>query len=209
MRLECLSRSRNAALLRVSGIYGVIAPVLAFTFILMAVESYPPFSWITNALSDLGVVSGVTAGVFNSGLIICGVLCLTFAIGLFLLLIESVIGRMGVIVFALACVSLVAIGTFPENVSPTHYLVSVAFFVLLPISLLVITAAFALNRQTKMALFTLAVDVVAALPWILYFSIHYVSGVAVPEAVSGLAGSVWAVVLGYKMIRAASQSEIV
>jgi hypothetical membrane protein len=182
----------------------VLAPVLAFTFILVAVGSYPQFSWTANALSDLGVVSGVTAGVFNSGLIICGVLCLTFAVGLYLL-VESVIGRVGVFVFALACVSLVAIGTFPESVSPTHYMVSVAFFVLLPISLLVITAGFALKRQAKMAVFTLAEAVVAALPWVLYFTVHYVSGVAVPEAMSGLAGGVWTVVLGYKMLQAAAQ----
>jgi len=53
--------------------------------------------------------------------------------------------------------------------------------------------------------FTLAVAVVAALPWVLYFTVQYVSGVAIPEAVSGLAGGVWTVVLGYKMLRAASQ----
>lgn len=197
-----MSKSLSTALLRVSGIYGVLAPVLAFTFILMAVWSHPQFSWTANALSDLGVVSGVTAGIFNSGLVVCGVLCLTFAIGLYLLLIESRMGRVGVIVFALACLSLVAIGTFPESVSPTHYLVSVAFFVLLPISLLVITAGFAANRHAKMALFTLVVAVVAALPWVLYFTVHYVSGVAIPETISGLAGGVWTVVLGYKMLRA-------
>ena len=196
-----MSKSLSTALLRVSGIYGVFAPVLAFTFILMAVWSHPQFSWTANALSDLGVVSGVTAGIFNSGLVVCGVLCLTFAIGLYLLLIESRMGRVGVIVFALACLSLVAIGTFPESVSPTHYLVSVAFFVLLPISLLVITAGFAANRHAKMALFTLVVAVVAALPWVLYFTVHYVSGVAIPETISGLAGGVWTVVLGYKMLR--------
>jgi hypothetical membrane protein len=199
--VEGLSKSLSTALLRVSGIYGVLAPVLAFTFILMAVWSHPQFSWTANALSDLGVVSGVTAGIFNSGLVVCGVLCLTFAIGLYLLLIESRMGRVGVIVFALACLSLVAIGTFPESVSPTHYLVSVAFFVLLPISLLVITAGFAANRHAKMALFTLVVAVVAALPWVLYFTVHYVSGVAIPETISGLAGGVWTVVLGYKMLR--------
>lgn len=203
-----MPRSRNATLLRVSGIYGVLAPILAFTFILMAVKSYPQFSWIANALSDLGVVNGVTAGVFNSGLIICGVLCFTFSIGLYLLFIGSIIGRVGVFAFALACVSLVAIGTFPESVSPMHYIVSVAFFLLLPISLLVITAAFALERQMKMAVFTLAVAVVAALPWVLYYTVHYVSGVAVPEVVSGLAGGLWTVVVGYKMLRAASQTKI-
>jgi hypothetical membrane protein len=199
-----LSKPGNAALLRLSGVFGVVAPVLAFAFILVAVASYPPFSWTSNALSDLGVVSGVTAGVFNSGLIICGVLCVTFAVGLYLLLSASVVGRVGVFVFGLACVALVAIGTFPESVSPTHYWVSVAFFVLLPISLLIIVGGFWRVGQVRMAVFTLLVAVVAAAPWVLLFAVRYVSGVAVPEFVSGLAGGVWIVVVGYKMLRAAS-----
>jgi hypothetical membrane protein len=200
-----LSGSRSAALLRLTGVYGIVAPVLAFTFILTAVASYLPFSWTANALSDLGVVSGFTAGVFNSGLVICGVLCLTFAVGLYLLLSESVVGRVGVFVFALACVALVAIGTFPESVSPTHYLVSVAFFVFLPVSLLIIVGGFWRSGQVRLAVFTLVVAVAAAAPWVLLFAVRYVSGVAVPETVSGLAGAVWTVVLGYKMLRAASQ----
>jgi len=47
-----------------------------------------------------------------------------------------------------------------------------------------------------------------ATPWLLLFSVRYVSGVAVPEAVSGLAGAVWAVVLGYKMMREASRAKV-
>lgn len=193
-------------LLKLSGVYGVLAPVLAFAFILAAITSYPPFSWTSNALSDLGVVPGVTAGVFNSGLIICGVLCLMFTIGLYVLLSESMVGRVGVFVFGLACVALTAIGTFPEDVSPTHYLVSVAFFVLLPISLLIIVGGFWRTGQVRMAVFTLLTAIVAALPWVLLFAVRYVSGVAIPETASGLAGAVWAAALGYKMIKAASQS---
>lgn len=184
----------------------MLAPVLAFAFILAAITSYPPFSWTSNALSDLGVVPGVTAGVFNSGLIICGVLCLMFTIGLYVLLSESMVGRVGVFVFGLACVALTAIGTFPEDVSPTHYLVSVAFFVLLPISLLIIVGGFWRTGQVRMAVFTLLTAIVAALPWVLLFAVRYVSGVAIPETASGLAGAVWAAALGYKMIKAASQS---
>jgi hypothetical protein len=56
-------------------------------------------------------------------------------------------------------------------------------------------------------LFTLLIAVAAALPWVLSFSIRYVSGVAIPEALSGLVGSLWIVVLGYKMSKFASQSE--
>jgi hypothetical membrane protein len=87
-------------------------------------------------------------------------------------------------------------------------LFSVAFFVLLPISLLVITGAFALERQTKMALFTLLIAIAAALPWMLLFAFHYVSGVAIPEFASALAGSAWTVVLSYKMFKAASQPKM-
>jgi hypothetical membrane protein len=175
--------------------------------IFLAIANYPPFSWTDNALSDLGVVPGATSSLFNSGLIISGIWCLLFAIGLFILLRESVLGRVGVFVFALACSALVAIGLFPENVTPTHYVVSVMFFVLLPISLLIITGAFGVMGKVRLAVFTLLVAVAAAAPWILLFSVQYVSGVAIPEFASALAGAVWAVVLSCKMIIEASHSK--
>jgi hypothetical membrane protein len=71
--------------------------------------------------------------------------------------------------------------------------------------LFIVAAAFALKRQTKEAVFTLLTGLFAATPWILQFMIHYVSGVAIPEIASALAGSAWIMVLGYKMLRAASQ----
>jgi hypothetical membrane protein len=185
---------------------GIATPILAFTCILIAIYSYPPFSWTNNALSDLGIVSGVTGPIFNFGLYTSGLLTLSFSVfGLLNYMGQRWVGKVGAVAFAAAGLALMGIGFFPENMAPYHYLFSVAFFVLLPIALLIITAVFALERRARMALFTLAVAVVAALPWVLYFSVHYVPGVAIPEAVSGLAGSVWAVALGYKMIKAASQ----
>jgi hypothetical membrane protein len=195
------------ALLRVTGVYGVIAPVIAFVCIFVATASYPQFSWTSNALSDLGVVPGVTAGVFNSGLVICGVMSLTFALGLHLFMNESWAGRAGVIFFAFACLALVAIGVFPESVSPIHYWVSVAFFVTLPVSLLIFVGEFWRTHESLMAIFTLLVAVSAATPWVLLFIFHYVSGVAIPEVISGLAGAFWTVVFGIKMYRAAAQSK--
>jgi hypothetical membrane protein len=190
-----LPKIKNAILLKISGICGILAPVFAFTFIFLAVASYPQFSWTSNALSDLGVVPGVTAGLFNSGLIVSGIWCFMFAIGLFMFLGESMLGRAGVFVLVLACLALVAIGIFPESVRPVHYFVSVAFFGLLPISMLIITGGFWLMGQLRMAVFTLLVAIAAAAPWVLYYSIRYVSGVAIPELVSAVAGSVWVVVL--------------
>jgi hypothetical membrane protein len=200
-----LSQARKRNLQKAGAACGIVTPVLAFTCVLTAIYSYPPFSWTNNALSDLGVVSGVTGPLFNFGLYSSGLLALSFAVfGLFNYLRAHWIGKVGAAVFAAAGLALMGIGFFPENWVPAHYLFSVAFFVLLPISLLVLTGAFAFERRARMALFTLLTAVVATLPWVLLSAVHYVSGVAIPEAVSGLAGGVWAVVLGYKMLRAAS-----
>jgi hypothetical membrane protein len=198
---------KNALWLRVSGICGFLAPVIVFALIFSAIASYSEFSWVDNALSDLGVVAGVTAVLFNAGLIIGGVLCFVFATGLFMFLGERAVGRIGAFVFVLVSLALFAIGVFPENIRPVHYFVSVMFFVLLPLSMLVIVGGFWLIRQVRMAVFTLLVAVVAAAPWVLLFSVRYVSGVAVPEAVSAFAGSVWAVVLSGKMLKQASRSK--
>jgi len=184
---------------------GIIAPVVAFTCILIAVASYPEFSWTDNALSDLGIIEGITGPVFNFGLYCSGLFVLKFAaFGLFKYF-KNWVGKIGAVSFVATSLALMGIGIAHENIRPFHYLFSVAFFVLLPISLFIITAAFAVKRQTKMALFTLLTAVAAALPWILYFTVHYVSGVAIPEFVSAVAGSAWTVVLSYKMFKAGSQ----
>jgi hypothetical membrane protein len=200
---------RENSLQRIGAASGIVTPVLAFTCILIAVASYPQFSWTNNALSDLGIIAGITGPLFNFGLYTSGLFAFNFAVfGLFTYLEKSWVGKIGAVTFVATGLALMGIGFFPENVVPWHYLFSVAFFVLLPISLLVITVAFALERQTKMALFTLLIAIAAALPWILLFAVRYVSGVAIPEFASAVAGSVWAVVLSYKMFKAASQPKM-
>ena len=184
---------------------GIVAPVLALTCILTAVASYPEFSWTNNALSDLGVIAGVTGPVFNFGLYCSGLFVLKFAaFGLFKYF-KNWVGKIGASTFAATSVALVGIGIAQENIKPYHYLFSVAFFVILPISLFIIAAAFALKRQMKMTLFTLLIAAAAATSWILYFTVHYANGVAIPEFISAMAGSVWMILFGYKMLRATPQ----
>lgn len=198
---------RKTNLQRMGAICGVAAPVLAFSCILLAIDSYPPFSWTENALSDLGVVPGMTGLVFNFGLYASGFFVFIFAVfGLFNYLGQRWIGKTGAVAFAAVGLSLIGIGFFPETVVPAHYLFSVAFFLFMPISLLIVTVAFAIMHQPKMAAFTLLIAVAASLPWLLLFTLHYVSGVAIPEFLSALAGSAWSVLLSYKMFKGASQS---
>jgi hypothetical membrane protein len=189
-------------LLKVGAAAGLAAPILGFACILSAVASYAQFSWTQNALSDLGVVSGITGNLFNFGLVAAGALAFVFAVlGLFGFAGKRWVGNLGSSVFAVASISLICIGIFNENYSPTHYLVSVAFFTLAPIALLILTCTFFLNRQRGTAAFTLAIGVAAALPWILEFTVKYVSGVAIPETLSGLAVSAWVIAVATKMLK--------
>jgi hypothetical membrane protein len=194
--------------LRISGICGILTPVVALLFISLAIASYPFFSWIDNALSDLGLVPGVTAQLFNFGIVTSGILSFISATGIFLFLDGTIVSRTGAFLFVLTSMALTAIGVFPEDVRPTHYLVSVAFFVLLPISMLFITVAFWLRGRLRMAVFMLVSAFAAAIPWVVLFVVRYVSGVAIPEAVSALAGSVWIVVLGPMMLRHSPSARI-
>ncbi len=197
---------RNAKNQRLGAAAGIAAPILAFTCILLAIASYPSFSWTNNALSDLGVGKGVTGPLFNFGLCASGFLGLVFALlGLLSYLGKNVVGKVGALSFAAATVALIGIGIFNESFSGTHYALSVAFFVLAPISLFIIAVAFALEKKPWMLVFTVSIGVIAALPWILLFAINYVPGVAIPETVSALAVSAWTITVSYRMIKQAEQ----
>jgi len=179
----------------------MLAPIPAFICILSAIASYPAFSWSSNALSDLGVVAGITEVLFNFGVVASGVLALNFAaFGLYSYLGKNWVGKIGAAVFAAAAIALIAIGVFNEHYSGMHYAVSVAFFTLMPISMFIITCAFLLAHRGRMAIFTVSTGIAAALSWILLFVFNYVPNVAIPEFVSGLIVSAWTIILGYKML---------
>lgn len=199
--LGCELMAKSPSLVSVSGVYGILAPVFAFGSILLAVTSYSEFSWLDNALSDLGIVPGITSSVFNSGLAISGVLFLTFTMGLYFYAGENRAGRAGIFILAASCAALVSIGIFPENIRPVHYIVSVAFFTLLPIALLTIAGSFWLSHKKQMTLFTLLVALIAAIPWVLQLSLRIFSGDAIPECVSALAGAVWVAFFAIKMTK--------
>ncbi|MDH5483532.1 MAG: DUF998 domain-containing protein [Candidatus Bathyarchaeota archaeon] len=195
--------SRSTVWLRIAGICGIIAPLIAFTFILLAITYSPQFSWIENALSDLGIQEGATGILFNSGLIIGGILALTFASGVFIFLYEKFLGRTGALVFLSASLALIAIGVFPENARPMHYYASAAFFALSSVAMIVIGVAFLLMARLKMGVFTFLAATIAVTVWIAQFTTRFVTGVAIPEAVSALSTSMWAIVLAFKMLKQA------
>lgn len=187
--------SMQNRLIRISGLCGIAAPIFGFSSILIAVSYSPWFSWTENALSDLGV-DGFSAFVFNSGLIFSGFLLIVFSVGLTHLLNEGLLSRIGHGLFSLAAVDLCLIGIFSENFGVIHFYVSILFFTLLPLSLILmgveLVKASSYKKLGFIALLSSALAIGIWLPtW---------SGVAVPEFVSALVGSAWCSAVGLHLI---------
>jgi len=181
--------------LRVAGLCGVITPLIVITLIALAISHSPWFSWTENALSDLGV-QGIAAVLFNSGLIIGGILTGIFAIGLRETLRTRTLAHAGTLILILDVAALCAIGIFPETAGDIHFYVSVAFFTLFPVSVFFIGASMMrVSSERRLGLFTVLVGVVAAVVWVFPWE-----AVAIPEIVAGLAASVWSIVFGVRLL---------
>jgi hypothetical membrane protein len=190
--------------LRITGICGILTPIVAFSCILLSITYAPGFSWTDNALSDLGIMPDPTGILFNLGLITSGILAIAFTVGLFSLFHGKSAGQAGALLFLIDCLALIAIGVFPESSKPMHLYASVSFFALFPLSMFVITASFILVSRSKMGAFSFSISIFAAAVWVAEFWVRYVPGVAIPETLSALAASIWAVVTGSIMLRTKS-----
>jgi hypothetical membrane protein len=186
--------------LMISGSCGILAPIVAFGCIFFSIEYATNFSWTNNALSDLGVMAYPTSTLFNLGLIVSGILAIIFASGLFILFSGRLAGRVGTMLFLLDTLALTAIGIFPESSRPMHLYASVVFFALFPFAMFFMTAAFVLESRNGMAWFTFLVSVFSAVVWISEFWVHYAPGVAIPETLSAITASVWAIVVSSRML---------
>lgn len=183
---------------RASGICNLIAPVVGLSMVGISVSMAPWFDWNRNALSDLGV--GSTARIFNSGLIGAGVVGLIGAPGLVISVFRGRLVRVAGGLFASAWIWLVCIGLFPENVGRIHFIVSVAFFVSLSLSMMAIGLGMLRSEAKGNRLYGvlgLGLGITAAVAWTLPHE-----GVAIPEAISSVAGSVWIAGLGARLLRA-------
>jgi len=193
--------NKTGTWLKIAGTCGIITPLIAFGCILLAIAYAPQFSWTDSALSDLGVMTNPTSVLFNLGLIVSGILAIVFAFGLLVFFNETVSGRIGGIMFVLDCLALICIGIFPESAKPMHLYASVAFFAIFPLAMFLMTASFVLSSKHRMALFTFAIAVFAAVVWAAEFLVHYVPGVAIPETLSALAACLWVAVLSFNILR--------
>lgn len=186
-------------ILRLTGLFGILAPSVGFSTILYAIRVSPWFNWSRNALSDLGV-SGLGALIFNSGLIITSMLLTIFSLGLFTYA-NNRIGRLGSCVFLISCLFLFLIGVFNETFGIIHFYVSVGFFISLIFSLLIFGFSFLKEGDILLGIISLTAGGIGIIVWSLTWK-----GVAIPEAVSSLAAGFWSSTLGVGMMKTEGES---
>ncbi len=132
---------------RLAAIGGALAILLFCAFTLASAARYPgPFSPLDNWLSDLGTASKNPLGYayFNMGCILTAASLLLLMAGMGAWLNEDKRNK-GLLALSRACgalsaVSLVLVGAFDED-TPYHTMVSVAFFVLMTLFLLLANVA--------------------------------------------------------------------
>ena len=177
---------------------GFMIPIIAYSMIFLAISQASWFTWQGNALSDLGAHPG-TDIIFNTGLMISGILFVIFSIGL-LCYFTDILERLGALILIFAGISLFNIGLFPETAGHIHWQVSVMFFVSLPFG--VIFVSLANLKKDKSILITGAFVFIASLIiWTFPWHSVGVTNVAIPELLSSLCGVIWVELVAYKIFK--------
>ncbi|MFX1368831.1 MAG: DUF998 domain-containing protein [Promethearchaeota archaeon] len=121
---------------------GFLTPLFALGGIALSIGISPTFDWVSNALSDLGHYTRTDIGpnplvraiIFNSGLIITGVLFFVITI-VFIRNLSDLPTQFAMLPFLVASVFLTSIGILSENFGEIHFYVSVGLFASFPFAM--------------------------------------------------------------------------
>ena len=202
--------SKQPIMLRIAGFCGVLAPIVAFTCIVLAIYYSPWFTWTGNWLSDLGGMAGeepiwaargTASVIFNVGLIVTGIMGVVFANAVKNThMLNTPLGRIGALFLILDMFALCAIGLFPETTGFLHGLVSLAFFFLVVLSLLSIGTVFRKSSEKTLGWFVTLLGVISFCSFLFLFIPQPWGGNAVVEMFPIVSISVFAIVFGIKLL---------
>jgi hypothetical membrane protein len=157
------------------------------------------FSWKSNALSDIGISK--IANIFNSSIIILGILTLIFYIGFIQTYAKSKLFYLGGILLILSGISFSLGGVFTEAYATLHTILVIINIGSGPIGLVLVGLAFILmnirNKGFVSILVGIANLLVILIPWYNWLDL----GVAVPEIVMVTIASIWIVWMSVGLIR--------
>jgi len=189
--------------IRFAGLVGIIAPIFGLSAVIASTFLWEDFSWSSNALSDIGV--SPAADVFNYSLIIVGILNFIFSIGFVKAYPKNALFYWGGIILISGGGSLSLVGVFTEDYGALHGYVSLGYFVLFPIAMILVGVAFRrMNMQTRgymsiltgiTALFVILSAII--LGWHKLLNL----GFAVPEILESIVIAAWIIWMGTELIR--------
>jgi hypothetical membrane protein len=174
---------------RMSASFGIAAVVTLYASISASILLSPWFSWINNALSDLGNVgTSSAADVFNVGLLLAGLFTILYSV-------LSLRSQAPVASYFLAFTgfSLQLVGALNETYGGLHFDVSVILFV----SLLASSLVYLAERRSPLALIAL----IGIIPWVMVFQNVVFVGEAIPEIISSLVVMPWIISTIVKALR--------
>jgi hypothetical membrane protein len=168
--------------------------------VFLATVISPWFRWDTNALSELGV--GEASLVFNSAVVIGGVLNFIFALGAKRYLNGRLIVRTGCSLIMLSSVCLAFVGIFTIAYHLAHAIVSLGYFVSAPIGFILVGLG---TEREEMRTLSIIIGIVALLSIlmlpIIFLVIPIKVGFAIPEIIEALILATWIAFMGIKLSR--------
>lgn len=180
---------------RISGLCGLLSPLIAFFSIFVSIGLHPWFSWTEHALSDLGAIGTPYNVVYNFGLIISGIIFLMFTFGLRSLL-TGRICFVGVWLLSVSAISLAAIDVFPSGTSP-HRSVTSMFYGFAALALIIIGVGLIRKPHHRpygiltLLLVIMGLIGVLAFPW---------TSPAIPEIIGAVVIATWGVIFGIQLL---------
>jgi hypothetical membrane protein len=178
---------------------GFFAPLIALVCIMIAILLSPGFDWFSNALSDLGHYTRTDLGpykligaiIFNSGLIITGLLMLYYTIWI-LRETRDIFTKIGIVPLLLSLCFLISIGIFSENFGDLHYYVSVGFFFTFPFSMWLIGIGWLRFPHLRwFSIISLLLPFISVFMWADYMNGTSIWQQAIPEIVTAFSAIVW------------------
>ena len=180
----------------IAGGCGIISQVVGFSVLLATISSSPWFSWTENYISVLGVRGSATT-LFNSGLILTGVLSLIFAVGLGKSLLSGRLGQLGMISLVLGSGAISAVGIFPRTTGLPHNCASLVFFIFVPLAIFLVGITEVTASPKIWGVLSLTAVILIAVfqlvPW-------RWSGGAIPQLLYCLPWSLWTIAFGVRLL---------
>jgi hypothetical membrane protein len=148
-------------------VLGTVAGIIPWPFILASIILSPWFNVFDNALSDLGntALNSPAAYIFDVGLILSGLLAAAFGL-LLTVRKRSWVFFIWSVPLSLASVDLSLVGAFNESMGDVHFWVSVAFFLIIVVTMLLFSYVSWPLSAPRLGGLSLIFGILSAIVWL-------------------------------------------